>query len=221
MPSDTRTLVLQSCRHCGAGAPTEVHFCPQCERILTLTRHGDYFSFFGLPRKLVVDLADLDVRFRRLSRQFHPDYFYTASGQERAGEPRARVVPERRVSRAAAAARSRGVPAEARGDAERRPAPGRARAAGGRARRDVRAERGARRDSGGSRGGRLAASRSARGSARPGGRSRSGRPARRRSWRRCSSGGTSRRTSRRRATCGAPRSTRSGVCCRNGATSRT
>jgi molecular chaperone HscB len=83
VPSETRTLVLQSCRHCGAGAPTEVHFCPQCERILTLTRHGDYFSFFGLPRKLVVDLTDLDVRFRRLSRQFHPDYFYTASGQER------------------------------------------------------------------------------------------------------------------------------------------
>jgi molecular chaperone HscB len=81
--SETRTLVLQSCRHCGAGAPTEVHFCPQCERILALTRHGDYFSFFGLPRKLVIDLADLDVRFRRLSRQFHPDYFYTASGQER------------------------------------------------------------------------------------------------------------------------------------------
>jgi molecular chaperone HscB len=81
--SETRTLVLQSCRHCGAGAPTEVHFCPQCERILALTRHGDYFSFFGLPRKLVVDLTDLDVRFRRLSRQFHPDYFYTASGQER------------------------------------------------------------------------------------------------------------------------------------------
>jgi molecular chaperone HscB len=81
--SETRTLTLQSCRHCGAGAPAEVHFCPQCERILSLTRHGDYFSFFGLPRKLVMDLADLDVRFRRLSRQFHPDYFYTASGPER------------------------------------------------------------------------------------------------------------------------------------------
>ena len=83
MSSETRTLVLQSCRHCGAGAPTEVHFCPQCERILSLTRHGDYFSFFGLPRKLVVDLADLDVRFRRLSRQFHPDYFYNATPAER------------------------------------------------------------------------------------------------------------------------------------------
>jgi len=81
--SDIRTLTLQSCRHCGAGAPTEVHFCPQCDRILTLTRHGDYFSFFGLPRKLTIDLADLEQRFRRLSRQFHPDYFYTATVPER------------------------------------------------------------------------------------------------------------------------------------------
>jgi molecular chaperone HscB len=78
-----RTLILQSCRHCGAGAPAEAHFCPQCERILTLTRHGDYFSFFGLPRKLGIDLDDLERRFRALSRQFHPDYFYNASAQER------------------------------------------------------------------------------------------------------------------------------------------
>jgi molecular chaperone HscB len=76
-------LTLQSCRHCGAGAPVDVHFCPQCERILTLARHGDYFSFFGLPRKLTLDLEDLDARFRSLSRQFHPDYFYTATSQER------------------------------------------------------------------------------------------------------------------------------------------
>ena len=83
MSSDSRALVLQSCRHCGAGAPAEVHFCPQCERILSLARHGDYFVFFGLPRKLTVDLADLERRFRDLSRQFHPDYFYNASTAER------------------------------------------------------------------------------------------------------------------------------------------
>lgn len=83
MPSEVRTLTLQSCRHCGAGAPAEVHFCPQCDRILTLARHGDYFSFFGLPRKLSIDLSDLDTRFRALSRQFHPDYFYNATSQER------------------------------------------------------------------------------------------------------------------------------------------
>jgi len=83
MPTEPRALTLQSCRHCGAGAPTEVHFCPQCERILTLARHGDYFSFFGLPRKLTIDLADLERRFRDLSRRFHPDYYYNASPTER------------------------------------------------------------------------------------------------------------------------------------------
>jgi molecular chaperone HscB len=81
--SEFRTLTIQSCRHCGAGAPTEVHFCPQCDRIMSLTRHGDYFSFFDLPRKLTIDLADLERRFRALSRQFHPDYFYNATTAER------------------------------------------------------------------------------------------------------------------------------------------
>lgn len=83
MSTEPRTLTLQSCRHCGAGAPVDVHFCPQCDRILTLARHGDYFSFFGLPRRLSIDLDDLEQRFRGLSRQFHPDYFYTASAPER------------------------------------------------------------------------------------------------------------------------------------------
>ena len=83
MPSDTRTLTLQSCRHCGAGAPADVHFCPQCDRIMAITRHGDYFSFFGLPRKLGVDAGDLDRRFRALSRQFHPDYYCNATPAER------------------------------------------------------------------------------------------------------------------------------------------
>src|SRR5512137_2608986 len=81
--SEPRTLTIQSCRHCGAGAPTEAHFCPQCDRIMALTRHGDYFSFFGLPRKLAIDLGDLERRFRTLSRQFHPDYFYNATTVER------------------------------------------------------------------------------------------------------------------------------------------
>jgi molecular chaperone HscB len=74
---------LQACRHCGAGAPLDAHFCPQCTKILPLSRQADYFSFLGLPRKLNVDAADLEQRFRALSRQFHPDYFYNASPAER------------------------------------------------------------------------------------------------------------------------------------------
>ena len=82
MPS-TSPHTLQVCRECGGGAPIDVHFCPQCTKILSLTRHGDYFDFFGLPRKLNIDLGDLERRFRALSRQFHPDFFYNATPAER------------------------------------------------------------------------------------------------------------------------------------------
>jgi molecular chaperone HscB len=71
------------CRSCGAGAPVDEHFCPSCSRILALGRHGDYFTFFGLPRQLTLDSQDLERRFRELSRKFHPDYFYNASPSER------------------------------------------------------------------------------------------------------------------------------------------
>jgi len=74
---------LQACKNCGGGAPVDVHFCPQCTKILSLGRHGDYFTFFGLPRRLNIEPADLEQRFRTLSRQFHPDYFYNATPPER------------------------------------------------------------------------------------------------------------------------------------------
>jgi molecular chaperone HscB len=74
---------LQVCRDCGGGAPVDAHFCPQCTKILTISRHGDYFRFFGLARKLNLSANDLDQRFRGLSRQFHPDYFVNATPAER------------------------------------------------------------------------------------------------------------------------------------------
>jgi molecular chaperone HscB len=74
---------MLECRNCGAGAPLDEHFCGQCDRILALGRHGDYFSFLGLPRRLGLDAGDLERRFRELSRKFHPDYFYNATPAER------------------------------------------------------------------------------------------------------------------------------------------
>jgi molecular chaperone HscB len=74
---------MLECRNCGAGAPVDEHFCPQCSRILALGRHGDCFTFLGLPRKLLIDPQDLERRFRELSRKFHPDYFYNATSAER------------------------------------------------------------------------------------------------------------------------------------------
>ena len=83
MTAQTTTSRLQLCNNCGGGSPVDVHFCAQCSKILSLGRHGDYFAFFGLPRKLNVDAEDLEQRFRGLSRQFHPDYFYNATPAER------------------------------------------------------------------------------------------------------------------------------------------
>jgi molecular chaperone HscB len=79
----TASFPLQVCKDCGGGAPVDAHFCPQCTKILSIGRHGDYFSFFGLPRRLHVAAEDLEQRFRGLSRQFHPDYFYNAPPAER------------------------------------------------------------------------------------------------------------------------------------------
>ena len=83
MTSDNTAPTLQVCRDCGGGAPVDAHFCPQCTKILTVARHGDYFSFLGLPRKLNIRPNDLEQRFRGLSRQFHPDYFFNAPPSER------------------------------------------------------------------------------------------------------------------------------------------
>ena len=83
MTSQPITSPLQVCRDCGGGAPVDAHFCPQCTKILTISRHGDYFRFFGLPRKLHISANDLDQRFRGLSRQFHPDFYVNAAPAER------------------------------------------------------------------------------------------------------------------------------------------
>jgi molecular chaperone HscB len=83
MTPEVTTPVVQICRSCGGGAAVDVHFCPQCTKILTLGRQGDYFSFLGLPRKLGVNATQLEQNFRALSRQFHPDYFYNAPPAER------------------------------------------------------------------------------------------------------------------------------------------
>lgn len=82
-PISVRAVSSLECRNCGAGAPVDEHFCPQCSRILAVGRHGDYFAFFGLERRVALQEEDLERRFRDLSRKFHPDFFHNASSAER------------------------------------------------------------------------------------------------------------------------------------------
>ena len=82
-PLTVRSVTPPECRGCNSSVPVDEHFCPNCSRILALGRHGDYFSFLGLPRALNIDAVDLDRRFRELSRKFHPDFYYNAAPVER------------------------------------------------------------------------------------------------------------------------------------------
>src|SRR6185295_2779951 len=70
------------CPHCGARSE-DVHFCSACGKILPVAAGSDYFSFFGLPRKLRLDESALETSFYGLSRQLHPDYFMNATEAER------------------------------------------------------------------------------------------------------------------------------------------
>ena len=44
----------------------------------------DYFTFFGLPRKLQIDPPQLEKEFYALNRKLHPDVYAAAPEQERA-----------------------------------------------------------------------------------------------------------------------------------------
>jgi molecular chaperone HscB len=69
------------CWSCSSAVRTNAHFCENCGKVQP-PASIDYFSFFGLPRKLNIDVPALEREFYQLSRKLHPDVFARASGQE-------------------------------------------------------------------------------------------------------------------------------------------
>lgn len=69
----------QSCWSCGT--MRAVHFCEACGKVQP-PAPVDYFTFFGLPRKLDLDVAALDKDFYELSRKLHPDLNAQAGSKE-------------------------------------------------------------------------------------------------------------------------------------------
>ena len=55
------------------------YHCQQCVKVQPLSKEGDYFEYFGIPRILNFDLEDLESRYYTLSRKFHPDFFENKS----------------------------------------------------------------------------------------------------------------------------------------------
>lgn len=74
LPQDTH-----SCWSCGS--MRAAHFCDSCGKVQP-PAPVDYFSFFGLPPKLNLDVATLEKDFYLLSRKLHPDLNAQAGSQE-------------------------------------------------------------------------------------------------------------------------------------------
>lgn len=69
------------CWSCGSELHGE-YFCPRCVKAQPVSVWSDYFTLFGLPRKLMLDLEELERAFYAWSRKFHPDYFQRATRPE-------------------------------------------------------------------------------------------------------------------------------------------
>src|ERR1051326_6677566 len=65
LPEDTH-----SCWSCGS--MRAAHFCASCGKVQPPVP-VDYFTFFGLPPKLDLNVAALEKEFYELSRKLHPD----------------------------------------------------------------------------------------------------------------------------------------------------
>lgn len=57
------------------------HFCSACGKVQPPVP-VDYFTFFGLPRKLNLDVPSLEREFYQLSRKLHPDLYSVADPRE-------------------------------------------------------------------------------------------------------------------------------------------
>lgn len=75
MPGDATA----SCWSCGTMRAE--HFCTACGKVQP-PLPVDYFTFFGLPRKLDLNAAGLEKEFYTLSRKLHPDLYSGADLRE-------------------------------------------------------------------------------------------------------------------------------------------
>src|SRR5437899_4492952 len=74
--AETGERVCWSC-----SAPQAAQFCTSCGKVQP-SQSVDYFTFFGLPRKLNIDVTRLQREFYELSRKLHPDLYGQTSKQE-------------------------------------------------------------------------------------------------------------------------------------------
>jgi molecular chaperone HscB len=80
--SKLATIASTTCWSCST--PTNAAaFCPGCGKIQSLPANADYFTYFGLPRKLWMGMDALEQKFLQLSWKLHPDNFVNTDERER------------------------------------------------------------------------------------------------------------------------------------------
>src|ERR1700691_4074101 len=79
MPGHGPGDVTPSCWSCGT--MRAVHFCSACGKVQPPVP-VDYFTFFGFPRKLDLNVFTLEHGFYHLSRKLHTDLYGRANQQE-------------------------------------------------------------------------------------------------------------------------------------------
>ncbi len=88
----TTTTDTTLCLNCGKHTARQLA-CGGCGVVSSSpAREADYFSLFGLPRKLALDVDDLGARYYALSRRFHPDLLQDRPPAEREAGVRATAI---------------------------------------------------------------------------------------------------------------------------------
>ncbi|MEY4705049.1 MAG: hypothetical protein RL042_1251 [Nitrospirota bacterium] len=74
-------MARSMCWHCQSEVSGE-YFCDRCVKVQPVSKETDYFTCFGFPRRLTIDLHELEAKFYELSRAFHPDFYQNKSETE-------------------------------------------------------------------------------------------------------------------------------------------
>ena len=79
LPITDSPLVCWSCHERTLGT----HFCSSCGKMLQVPEKSDYFAIFEIPRKLWIEMSELEKKFLQLSWKLHPDNYVNATPEER------------------------------------------------------------------------------------------------------------------------------------------
>ena len=74
-------MARSMCWHCQSEVSGE-YFCDRCVKVQPVSKETDYFTCFGFPRRLTIELPKLEAKFYELSRAFHPDFYQNKSETE-------------------------------------------------------------------------------------------------------------------------------------------